>query len=186
MKSLKFVCLALVTAGAAQAAAGLLTYNVEPIIGYERTQKLLPTAHTRDRLVYGARITAGIPLVSAEAEYTRARDSEDFPALTQTIVETADRARIGLRSSLQLSGFLHAFLRAGAQASLSRHDTTTGGVLVSTVDPIRYRPYAGAGFRGRIASNISLNVDITTVFHDFPNMNNNDYLTTASLSVSFP
>ncbi len=48
------------------------TYNtgiqsdIEPVIGYERVQKLVPTPHTSDRLVYGARAWLGFPLVAVE------------------------------------------------------------------------------------------------------------------------
>jgi hypothetical protein len=172
---------------AAHAAVMGLTTSVEPIIGYERVQKFLPTQHTHERLVYGLRVVAGLPLISAEGEYTRATDSEDFVSPTaMTIKDTDDRARVGARSTFKLTGFLSLFVRAGAQASMSRHDVTTSGTTVTTIDPISYLPYAGAGLRIGLGSKISLNADMTTVFHSFPSMNNNDYLTTASLAIYFP
>jgi hypothetical protein len=163
-----------------------VTTNVEPIIGYERTQKFVPTPRTRERLVYGARVTVGLPLISAEAEYTRAGDSEVFPATSTTIGEIEDKARIGLRSNLRLTGFLSFFLRAGAQARQIRRDTTVGASTTSSTDPIQYNPYAGAGLRVGLGGKVAFIVDVTTVFRSFPNMNNNDYMTSASLSISVP
>jgi len=188
MKKLLLIAVSSIAfSGTAQAAAGMISYSVEPIIGYERVQKLIPTAHTRERLVYGARVVAGLPLVSAEGEFTRAMDTEVFSSPTQTIADTEDRARVGLRSTFKLNGFLNIFVRAGAQAGQARHDITdAGGTTTTTTDPIKYRPYAGAGLRVNMGSKISLNADLTTVFHSFPSMNNNDYLTTASLAVYFP
>src|SRR5687767_3267052 len=72
--------------------------GIEPIIGYERVQKVLPTQHTKDRLIYGARLTLGIPLLSAEAEFTRGTDTENFPSDDLTIKDTDDKLKLGLRS----------------------------------------------------------------------------------------
>lgn len=166
-------------------AAGLTT-NVEPIIGYERVQKFVPTPRTRERLVYGARVTAGLPLISGELEYLRAGDTEIFPTTSTTISEVEDKARLGIRSQLRLAGFLSFFLRAGAQARQVRRDTTVGASTTSTTDPISYNPYAGAGLRVGLSNKISFVADVTTVFRNFPNFSDNDYMTTASLSISVP
>ncbi len=166
-------------------AAGLTT-QVEPIIGYERVQKFVPTARTRERLVYGARVTVGLPLVSGELEYLRSGDTETFPATSTTTAEVEDKARLGVRSQLRLAGFLSFFLRAGAQARQVRRDTTVGASTTSTTDPIAYNPYAGAGLRIGLSNKISFVADVTTVFRNFPDFSNNDYMTTASLSISVP
>ena len=39
---------------------------IEPVVGYERVQKVLPTPHTKDRLMYGLRVLMGVPLLSLE------------------------------------------------------------------------------------------------------------------------
>ncbi len=184
MKKLLFV----LTASFAVSSYGLvgLTTSIEPIMGYERVQKFLPTQHTVERWVFGARATAGFTLLSAEAEYTRASDTETFSSAPETIRDTEDRARLGLRSTLRIAGFFRFLLRAGAQANYTRHDITTSGVTVTTIDPIRYRPYAGAGVGLALGQGVSLNGDVTTVFHNFPNFSTNDYLVSLSLAVNFP
>lgn len=169
------------------AATGMISTTVEPIVGYERVQKFTPTQHTKERLVIGARVTAGMPLISAEGEFTHATDTEDFTSpIVQTIQETEERARVGARSTLKLSGFVNFFVRAGGQARLVRRDTTISGVTTTVMDPIRYNPYAGAGLRITVSNNIALNADLTVTFRAFPDMTQNDYMTTASVSVSFP
>lgn len=167
------------------AQAQNIEYTVEPIVGYERVQKLIPTPHSTDRLVYGARATAGIPYISAEAEYTHSRDTEDYPLTPQTITETEDKARIGLRSSINLASTVYFFLRAGAQAKQVRREIVGSGASDST-DPIRYNPYAGAGFRFRLGHRFSFSADATAVFRNFPNMAENDYMFTAGFVVSLP
>jgi len=159
--------------------------SVEPIVGYERVQKFLPTAHTTDRLVLGGRLVVGMPLVAAEAEYTRATDTETFSATSTTIQETEDKARVGLRSTYRMA-MVSLFLRAGAQARLTKRVITVSGSDTTQTDPIKYNPYAGAGARFHLSRNIALSADITVVFNAFPNFAQNDYMTTAGLVVSFP
>src|SRR4051812_25574505 len=81
-------------------AAPPVAITVEPIIGYERVQKLVPQRHSRDRLTYGARARAGIPAVSAELEFTRAEDTEDFSGQALSRVKDQDdRLKLGVVSS---------------------------------------------------------------------------------------
>ncbi len=167
-------------------AHAVVSTGVEPIIGYERAQKLIPTPHTTERLVYGARITVGLPLISAEAEFTRATDTESFPTMALTVKDTEDKARVGARSTFRLGGMISLIARAGAQAKLVKHETTTAGVTGLIVDPIKYNPYAGVGFKFKMSRQVALTADLTVVFRDFPNMNQNDYMTTAGFVVSFP
>src|SRR4051812_14131954 len=98
---------------AARAQALVLT-SIEPIVGYERIQKFVPTPHTHDRLVYGARFTAGLLLLSVEGEYLRGMDTETFPSMSTK--DTTDKARLGLRSTFHFLGPISLFARAGGQA----------------------------------------------------------------------
>ncbi|MBY0370901.1 porin family protein [bacterium] len=166
-------------------AHAIFKFDLEPIVGYERVQKFLPTAHTKDRLVLGGRVVLGTPLISAEAEYTRANDTESYPATSTDIAEQQDKARVGLRSTYNFA-LVSVFARAGAQARLTKRTVTVSGTPSTQTDPITYNPYAGAGARVHIRNNIALSADITVVFNGFPNMNMNDYMTTAGLVVSFP
>lgn len=186
MKAYFVAALLLVAAVPSLAANMVIKTNVEPIIGYERVQKLVPTAHSRDRLVYGARVTVGIPFVSAEAEYTRATDTEAFPATVTTITDTDDKVRLGVRSNFHLLGLVSIFIRGGAQARQSRHETTVGASVTRSTDPIVYNPYLGGGLAAHLGSKFSLTADVTTVFRSFPSFNDNDYMVTAGFVVSLP
>ncbi len=167
----------------AQAAVG---FGIEPVVGYERTQSLIPTAHSRDGLLYGARLTLGVLLLSLEAEYLRGTDNETFPANDLTIKDTSDKAKVGLRSTFSLGGILSAFLRGGGQASRLKHEELTSGSDTVTNTPITYHPYFGVGLGARLGHSFMLTADVTTVFHNFPSMNDNEYQATAGLTVHFP
>lgn len=170
----------------AGAAVSPITTSIEPIIGYERITKPTPTIHSKDRLIYGARLTVGLIFFSAEAEYLHGTDSEVYPLTSTTIKDTTDKFRLGLRSSIPIIGLASFTLRAGGQASLNQHETTIAGFTAKTIDPIQYHPYAGAGFRLRLQSNFSLTADLTTVFTDFPNMDHNEYQLTTGIALNFP
>lgn len=181
------VLLALSVLGSLSYARGVKTgLEITPIIGYERQQKLIPTPHSKDRLVYGARLRVGVPLVSAEAEYTRAQDTEDYPTTSTSYKDTTQRGKVGLVSQLRLTGLLTFSARAGVNATLTQIETTQSGVTTNSQDPIRYNPYAGAGVRVRLSSKITADADIVAIFRAFPDMNANEYQTTAGFTLSFP
>jgi hypothetical protein len=159
---------------------------VEPIVGYERIQKFVPTAHSKDRLIYGARARAGHPLLSAEAEYTRGTDSESFPTQNLSTEDTDDKLKLGIRSSVGLARFFAIQLRAGGQAKRNTHSETVDGVTTTTVGNIVYSPYAGLGLSAQLARNLELSGSLTAVFNSFPDMSKNDYQTTLGLMVHFP
>ena len=169
-----------------RSARAITSVGIEPVIGYERVQLLAPTPHTKDRLVYGARATYGFSFLSIEAEYLHSNSSESFPLEGLSTKDTAEKIKAGLRSGIDLLGLLNFYGRLGCQASRNRHEETEAGVTVSTYEPIRYHPYAGAGLRVRLGRNLRATGDVTTVFHDFPNMNQNEYQATAGFVVQFP
>lgn len=159
--------------------------DIEPIVGYERVQKLVPAAHTKDRLVYGARAWLGIPIISIETEYLHSTDTEVYS--TMTTVDTDQKAKLGLRSQIKLSSLLSFVARAGAQAKQTKHDETTGGVTTSTTTDFIYKPYAGAGFHMRLAKHVALTAEIVAVFANYPtSWTDNEYQTTAGLTIHFP
>lgn len=169
-----------------RAQANQASVNIEPILGYERVQKLIPEAHTVERMYYGARATAGVTLLSAEAELTRATDTETFSNQNLTVKDSDDRLKIGLRSSYWLSSFLALQARGGAQAERKTQEQTNSGVSTTSVGKILYHPYAGASLSSRLMSNLSLTGGITVVFHEFPNMDKNDYQMSLGLTVRYP
>ena len=175
-----------VSARSAHAVASPVTIGVEPIIGYERVQKFVPERHTKDRLTYGARVTAGIPLVSGEAEYTRGTDTEDFPAQALTTKDMDDKLKVGLRSSMNVSSLLSFQARAGGQAKRNTHEETASGVTTQTVGDITYRPYAGMGLSSKMIPGFELSGGVTVVFNKFPDMSQNEYQSTLGMRIRFP
>jgi hypothetical protein len=167
-------------------AASSATGELEPIFGYERVQKLVPTPHTKDRLIYGLRYSIGVPLLSAEAEYTRGMDQESFPTSNMDTKDTADRLKVGIRSRVRMGSFLSAFARAGGEAYRNIHEETVSGTTTRTEQPIQYSPYAGAGLNARLGKQFTLNAGLTVVFRNFPVMTQNDYQATAGFTVKFP
>lgn len=168
------------------AKGGLLSLEIEPIIGYEHIQKLVPYRHTKERLVYGARVIAGIPLVSAEAELTRGTDTELFPDRGLSSKDTTDKLKLGLRSTFRLIGVVYGFGRAGGQAQKTRREDTIAGVTTVTEDPIYVKPYVGAGLRARLTHHFRFDADFTVVFPDTKKWSYYEYQTTAGFAVIFP
>jgi hypothetical protein len=167
-------------------ASAAFRSEVEPIVGYERVQKVIPTPHSRDRLVYGARLTVGIMLIAAELEYLNSTDNESFPLSGMTTKDVTDRAKLGARLNLKLARFLAFSLRGGVQATMNRHSETTGGVTTMTSDPLTYRPYLGAGLTATLARNLAFRADATAVFPDFPSFLGAEYQVTAGFVIRFP
>ncbi|MBS1985844.1 MAG: hypothetical protein JST16_16920 [Bdellovibrionales bacterium] len=168
---------------AAPAFAGV---DLTPIIGYERVQKLVPDPHSTDRLTYGARLTLGVPLLAIEAEYTQGRDTETFTSQDLVITDTAQKARVGLRSGLGGS-LLRIIGRGGVQAKQNHHVEAVGGTTtVDKHEPVSYKPYAGAGLRMGLSARMSVSVEVVAVFNKWPDMKKNDYETTAGLNIRIP
>jgi hypothetical protein len=171
---------------ASPAAYGIISFGIEPIVGYERTQLWVPYRHTKDRLVYGARVTAGILLISGEGELTRADSTESFPDIGLSTKDTDYKAKLGLRSTVRLLGVVYGFARAGGQATLRKHEDTRNGVTVKYDDTLKVKPYAGAGVRGRLGKFFEVFGDLTVVFAQWPKFDHNEYQAMAGFSVRFP
>jgi hypothetical protein len=138
-------------------------------------------------LLYGLRLTVGIPLVSVEVEGTQSSDEENFSNPTLKTKDTAIKAKVGLRSQLRLASFLRFALRAGAQATQNtREETDANDVKSKTIEPIETKPYAGAGLRVGLSSKIALTADAVAVFREWPDMEKNEYQTTVGFTVDLP
>lgn len=166
--------------------AAAFRVEMEPVVGYERVQKLVPTVHTRDRLIYGGRLTLGVMWVGLEAEYLTSTDNENFVTQGLATKDVTDRARLGARISMNLARMLAFTLRGGAQATRNKHTETVANVSVTTEEPITYRPYLGAGFTATLARNLAFRADATTTFKDFPSLLGAEYQVTAGFVVRFP
>ena len=156
--------------------------EIQPIFGYERVQKLFPTAHQNSRLFYGARATFGIPLVAAELEYIRGQDTEVVGS--QSVEEVDDRIKLGIRSRVGLGSLLFLSVRAGGQAKRTTRTVTQAGVATVTTLPFVYHPYAGAALGGRLGTQLSIEGGMNVVFTNFPDMSANDYQATLGFTVN--
>jgi hypothetical protein len=169
-----------------EAAPMGFAFTVEPIIGFDRVQKFLPTPHTKNRLVYGARATAGILLISGEAEYTRGQDDESFPDQDLAIKESADKAKLGIRSGIGLGPIMTFNLRAGGQATKGSREETRAGVTSTFSQDLEIDPYAGAGLRGKLSNKLSASAEVVAVITDTSDLSKNEYQTTAGFSIHLP
>jgi hypothetical protein len=166
------------------ARAELISFQLEPIIGYERVQLYLPTRHGVNRMIYGGRFSAGILLLSLESEFTRGEITETFP--DSTIKTVGDRFRLGLRTGFRLGTLVSMFVRGGAQGSQEQQDTTTNGETVRTKSSLIVRPYGGAGARVALSSKIYASAGVVVAFPDFSDMSQNEYQATAGFVIKLP
>lgn len=179
------VCLLLAAPGYG-AGKSKFGVSVEPVVGYEREVKLVPTMHTVERFFYGARLIAGYPLLSAEAEYTRANDTEEFPTQNLTIKDQTDKLKVGVRSTPSIGKILFLSLRAGVQASRNNHQEILNNVSTVTDQPLEYDPYAGAGLRLVLGKKMSLAFDFTGVLRDTADLSSFTPQASAGVSIRFP
>ena len=84
-----------------QFTLGLL--KIEPTVTAERDQRFYPTAHSKDKLLYGVRILLGPPLLSIEGEYLMGNDVESFPEDNLKIKSDSERFKLGLRSGFAVA-----------------------------------------------------------------------------------
>lgn len=161
--------------------------DFEPIIGYERVQKLYPTPHTKDRLIYGARAWFGFPFIAVETEYLMGKDTESYTSPDRTYTDTDQKVKAGLRSQIRLASAFWFLLRAGAQATQNTHEETIAGVTTTTTNPFVFKPYAGAGLNIRLMNHLHFTAEVVTVFARYPdNWTDHEYQATAGFSIHFP
>ena len=159
-------------------------YTLEPLYGYETVFRDYPTPHLQTRAMYGARVTLGADILSAELEYTKASDTENFSTAPETIKIDDERLKLGVRSTYRFNNYLYASGSLGAQATKSTQEKISGGASDKEEKPISYNPYAGASLGVRFGV-ISVNVTSTVIFRDSSDMSKNDYQNTLSLGVGY-
>lgn len=158
--------------------------NIEPIFGFERVQKISPTAHTSDRLTYGARVTLGVPAISLEGEYLYGRDTENFSSTS--ITETDNRLKIGLRSGLNLGSFIRLNARAGMQITRNQFEQASDGTVTLTlINEALYAPYAGLGLKVNLLSMLAASGEFVAVMLDTADFSQNEYQATIGLIIKF-
>jgi len=157
--------------------------TVEPVVGYEQTQEAWPSAHSHDYLFYGARATAGLRLLSAEAEYLHGVDEESFPLQSQSYQKTLDNLKVGVRSRLG-PGFFTVNLRAGVQAEQDKSSQTVAGVTVSSTS-LAYHAYGGAGVGIRLARVLYLEAELVAILVNTQDLSQTQYQLTGGLGFGF-
>ena len=163
------------------AKSGKSNISLQPIVGYERVQSLQPTAHTKDRFVYGLRLLFGPPLLSLEAQITQGNDTESFSDRDLSIKEEVTNAMLGIRSSFG-KGPLRFYLRAGGHARKSKITTTQADITTTKEPGIYLSPYAGTGASLRLANILSLNAGMTAMLSGKPKGSDREYQTTLGFS----
>jgi hypothetical protein len=174
------------TLGARPAAAAGFGLTLEPIIGYERVQKLIPDPHYTTRMLYGARMTFGFLILSVEGELTRSNDEEAFTSQDLATKDVTDKLRAGLRSGFRMGSLLQLHIRGGGQASRNHHEETRAGVTSTSEDPLVVKPYLGAGLRAALAPKIYGTAEVVTVIRDLNDLQQNEYQLTAGFSIRLP
>lgn len=163
------------------AASMASAIELQPIVGYEQTQKSYPSPHTESRLIYGARLLVGPKIFSLETEFTTGKDSESFPDQDLTIKETAYNGMLGIRSGVNL-GFIDVHLRAGGHLRKRKIETTEDGVLTVEKPATYLSPYAGAG--ATLGSGpIRGTAGVTAIFIGKPQANDVEYQYTLGIGL---
>ena len=159
-----------------------LKYTVSPIVGYETVFRAYPTPHTLTHMIYGARLTAGIDIASAEVEYTKGSDTENYLVAPQEIKTNQEKLKLGVRSTYRFNEFLFATGRLGGQATKTTREETSSGITTITEEPIKYDPYAGAHV-GVSLGPVSVSIGATAIIRDVNDMSKNDVQHTLSVTL---
>lgn len=156
--------------------------QIQPIVGYERVQKISPTLRTVDRAVYGARLVYGPPIFSFEAEVTKSSDNESFPGRNLTIKEDSTAAKLGIRSGFSFP-FVRWYLRAGGSGRKSTITTTNAGITTQRDPAIYVSPYAGTGLTVNVMGAFTADAGITVIFSGRPKGSDREYQSTLGFGV---
>ena len=158
--------------------------TVEPLVGFESSERTLPTPHVKTMLIYGGRVTAGNKKLAVEGEYTQGNDSEGFISPLETIKTTNQNARLGLRTlPTLLPGWVDGIIRAGGQASRLTVETDLPSTSSKTVSPWLIHPYAGAGLQLYPVKYIALAVEVSYVFKSVTDFTQNEIQYTLGLKL---
>ena len=188
LSTLKWIVLLAGTIGAQSALAASFTaakgngYKIEPLYGIETVFRDYPTAHLQTRVMYGIRLSLGVDLLSLETEYTKASDTEDYSTAPEKVKTDDERLKLGVSSTYRMDYF-HLTGRAGAQATQTTRESTSGGVVTTDKRPIQYNPYAGASI-GVNFGPASINLSSTVIFRD-NDWEKSDFQNTISAGIGY-
>jgi len=160
-----------------------MTVNLQPIVGYSFERKSNPDRKERV-FIYGARVTAGYRILSAEGEYTRGDSDATYTAQDLRIKELSEKARVGIRSTYDLASLLSFTLRGGGEANRTTTERTIAGVTTKSKSPTNLDPYIGAGLGVHLGSVVTLNAEAVATIKDVHDLNKNEYTTTLGFTLS--
>lgn len=170
--------------GAAKAASKSdINYRIEPIAGLETVFRDSPTPHTSTRAIYGLRLVAGADWLSAETEYTKAEDTENYTTAPEKVVNKDEKLKLGLRTTKNLGSVFFTTFRVGGQATHHINESTSSGITTTTDKPITYAPYAGLQLGLRLGNFAQFSVGSTMVFTNNQDFSKNEVQNTVSLSL---
>lgn len=141
----------------------------EPLYGFEHTQNQYPPpARYSTKTFFGARVLAGLTILSLEVEGTQSNGRRDFPSQNEKAEDQAQRLMVGLRSTLPTSNWLGIFGRAGVRASKEKTIITNTATNEKTTKepPLQWDPYAGAGVQLALSNILAASAGATYVFRD--------------------
>lgn len=160
--------------------------TVEPIVGYQYLSFDTPTPRRGGMLIYGARVSAGRPHISAEGEYTRGTTTEGFSSPIQSVTTTQENVSLGVRGTYNLAKSLDTFVRLGGQASKFRNDTLDVSGLTTTGEgKWQIHPYLGTGLQFSPADALSAGIEANYVFNSLEDFTQNTVRLSTSLRVHF-
>lgn len=159
-------------------------YTVEPLYGYETIYRNTPTPHTQTRAMYGLRLTLGVDLLSLEAEYAKASDTENYAAAPEKVYTEDENYKLGIRSTYRFNQYFFFLGRMGAQATKGFEESTSSGVTTREEKELKYNPYAGAQLGIRFGV-FSLSAGSTVIFKDYNDFSKNDFQNTLTFGVGY-
>ena len=157
--------------------------KIEPLLGFETVFRDYPTPHTVTHQIYGLRVIAGIDTISGEAEYTKGTDTKNNSTAPEKIKFDDEKLKLGIRSSYNLTQHFLLTARLGGQARQTTREITSGGVITTEKEPIKYSPYAGAFLGINFGQYFRINAGSTVVFNDSKDMSKNEIQNTISVNI---
>jgi len=140
--------------------------KIEPVYGFERTQRQLPEpASYITRTYLGMRAVYGTSLLSGELEVGQSIYKDEAPSQNLTVDTTMQRAMLGIRTYPIRSNIVGIFFRAGGRAQKETREITENGTKTTTESPLNLDPYAGTGITIALANAFALNAGATLIYN---------------------
>lgn len=140
--------------------------KIEPVYGFERTQKELPKPKKYRTTSYvGARVLWGVPRTAFEFEVNTSNAKDDLPEENLSYKYQTNTALIGFRHYIAHGKNFGWFFRAGARARQENITEIKNGVEDKKSPSLNFGPYAGTGLTLAYGSLFALNASATLVYN---------------------